>query len=131
MACVPGEFFDHRQQSPSHAHGPFAGIVLGVVAGKTKGDRPRSLAGTLVLGDHIGQCSVVRDGGPALVSLRVTVAFGFLESRPEPLRTDPFCGGIMLDQGDRSRQRRDQPLPRIGFGQAAYGVDSKAGSAVA
>lgn len=36
---VPGEFFDHGEQGPSHAHCSFAGIVLGVVEVEAGGDR--------------------------------------------------------------------------------------------
>jgi hypothetical protein len=38
VTCVPGEFFDHGEQGPSHADCSFAGIVLGVVEVETGGD---------------------------------------------------------------------------------------------
>lgn len=31
VACVPGKFFDHGEQGPSHADFALAGIVLGVI----------------------------------------------------------------------------------------------------
>jgi hypothetical protein len=50
VTCVPGEFFDHGEQGPSHADCSFAGIVLGVVSDATSrrralaSDRPRAVA---------------------------------------------------------------------------------------
>ena len=38
VTSVPGEFFDHGEQCPSHAHCSFAGIVLDVVEVEAGGD---------------------------------------------------------------------------------------------
>lgn len=31
VSCVPGKFFDHGEQGPSHADCSFTGVVLGVI----------------------------------------------------------------------------------------------------
>src|SRR5882724_4333585 len=96
VSCMPGKFFDHGEQGPSHADCPFTGVVLGVVEVEAGGDHTGSLACTLELGDHVGHGLFVCDGEGALVSVRVSIAFGFVESRPESLEPDPFSARSML-----------------------------------
>jgi hypothetical protein len=55
------------------------------------------LACPLELGDDVCQRLVVGDGEGALVAARVSITFGFVESRPEPLEPDPFRGSGMLE----------------------------------
>lgn len=50
----------------------------------------------LELGDHVGQRLVVGEGEGALVSVRVSVAFGVVESRSEPLEPDLFAAAARL-----------------------------------
>ena len=123
MTGVTGEILDQEQVDKPQADIASAGVRLGVVKLEVGGDHAGTLAGTLKLGDHVGQSFAVGDNETAVVTGRVAVACGLVQPEQGALEPDALgCGGVscgdwlalwLLSVSDCGGTRQFTLLPRV------------------
>jgi hypothetical protein len=104
MAGVTSEILDQEQVDKPQADIAGAGVRPGVVELEVSGDHAGTLAGTLKLGDHVGQRFTVGDNETAVVTGGVAVAGGLVQAEQGALEPDALGGGGVFDQPDRGGQ---------------------------